>query len=330
MYGHRKIPVIKYGYSKLSRRRGLKKDLKGFKMSIAPKYLKLLETGEFAGRVMEANLRLFKCAICPHKCGVNRKNEHGFCKTGILARVNSHFAHPGEEKILSGTNGSGTVFFSGCNMRCAYCQNFEISQGGGGYETRPETLARMMIKLQSEGCHNINFVSPSHVIPQIVEAVFHAAKSGLKIPIVYNSGGYDSKDGLELLDGIVDIYMPDMKYGDDESAFKYSGVKDYVKYNREAVTEMHGQAGDLVVGRDGIARSGLIVRHLVLPGGLAGTENIVKFLAGNISKNASVNIMAQYWPAHKASEYPELSDKLKNSDYEAALKMVGKYGLAVN
>ena len=295
-----------------------------------PSYLKLLETGEFARRVMEANLRLFKCTLCPDKCGANRKNERGFCKTGILAKVNSHYAHSGEERMISGTNGSGTIFFSGCNMRCVYCQNFEVSRGDDGYETRPETLARMMIKLQTDGCHNINFVSPSHVIPQIVEAVFHAAKSGLKIPVIYNSGGYDSKDGLELLDGIVDIYMPDMKYGDDGTAFKYSGVKDYVKYNREAVAEMHRQVGDLVVGPDGMARSGLIVRHLVLPGGLAGTENVVKFLAENISRKTFVNIMAQYWPAHKAVEYPELTDKLKNSDYEAALGIAGKYGLSVN
>lgn len=298
-------------------------------MNNGPSYLKLLETGEFARRVMEANLRLFKCVLCPNKCGVNRKNDRGFCKTGILARVNSHYVHFGEERMLSGTNGSATIFFSGCNMRCVYCQNFEVSQSEGGYESRPETIARMMIKLQLEGCHNINFVSPSHVIPQVVEAVFHAAKSGLKIPIVYNSGGYDSKEGLELLDGIVDIYMPDMKYGCDETAFKYSNVKDYVKFNREAVAEMYRQVGDLVVGRDGIARSGLIVRHLVLPGGLAGTESIVKFLAENISKRTFLNILAQYWPAHKASEYPELTDKIKNADYEAALEIARRYGLNI-
>jgi len=299
-------------------------------MSIEPSYLKLLETGELARRVMDANLRLFKCALCPNKCGVNRKNEMGFCKTGILARVDSHYAHSGEERMISGTKGSGAVFFGGCNMRCVYCQNFEVSQSGEGYGTRPETIARMMIKLQSEGCHNINFISPSHVIPQIVEAVFHAARSGLKIPLIYNSGGYDTKEGLELLDGIVDIYMPDMKYGDDETAFKYSGVSDYVRYNREAVTEMYRQVGDLVVGRDGNARSGLIVRHLVLPGGLAGTENVVKFIAENISKRTFLNILAQYWPAHKAAEYPELTNKLKNSDYEAALDIAKKYGLSVN
>ncbi len=303
---------------------------KGYEMSIEPSYLKLLETGELARRVMEANLRLFKCVLCPNKCGVNRKNEMGFCKTGILARVNSHYAHSGEERVISGTNGSGAIFFGGCNMRCVYCQNFEVSQSDEGYGTRPETVARMMIKLQSEGCHNINFISPSHVIPQIVEAVFHAARSGLKIPLIYNSGGYDTKEGLELLDGIVDIYMPDMKYGDDETAFKYSGVSDYVRYNREAVAEMHRQVGDLVVGRDGNARSGLVVRHLVLPGGLAGTENVVKFIAENISKRTFLNILAQYWPAHKASEYPELTNKLKNADYEAALDIARKYGLSVN
>jgi len=299
-------------------------------MSIGPAYLRLLETGEFARRVMDANLLLFKCVLCPNKCGVNRKNERGFCKIGIMAKVNSHYAHSGEERMISGTNGSGAVFFGGCNMRCVYCQNPEVSQSDEGYETRPETIARMMMKLQSEGCHNINFISPSHVIPQVIEAVFHAAKSGLKIPVIYNSGGYDTKEGLELLDGVVDIYMPDMKYGDDETAFKYSGVSNYVRYNREAVTEMHRQAGDLVIGRDGNARSGLLVRHLVLPGGLAGTENIVKFLAENISKRTFLNILAQYWPAHKACEYPELADKLKNDGYEAALELARKYGLSVN
>lgn len=270
---------------------------------LPPAYLQLLETGELACRAESALSHLEKCDLCPWECQADRQiGRLGTCKTSRRARVSSFFPHHGEEDPLRGTRGSGTIFFSGCNLRCQFCQNYEISQLGEGHTVSADELATMMLHLQDAGCHNINFVSPTHVVAQIIEAVALAAKAGLHIPLVYNTGGYDSLVALALLDGVIDIYMPDMKYADAATALKYSRVKDYPKHNRGAVREMFRQVGDLRLDKRGIAHRGLLVRHLVLPGGLAGTGEIARFLADDVSKDTYINIMGQYRPEYKARE----------------------------
>jgi putative pyruvate formate lyase activating enzyme len=241
--------------------------------------------------------------------------------------VCSYGPHQGEEDPLRGWQGSGTLFFSWCNLRCVYCQNWEISQRDCGREVSPEELAGMMLQLQHRGCHNINFVSPSHVVAQIIDAVSIAAGSGLRIPLVYNTGGYDSLEALALLDGVIDIYMPDMKYGDSEVARRLSRVRDYVAVNRAAVKEMHRQVGDLEIDADGLAKRGLLVRHLVLPGGLSGTEKILAFLAQEISANTYLNLMDQYHPCYRADEYPPLDRPLTRQEYRQAVDIAKRYGL---
>ena len=273
----------------------------GMQPDFEPAYVKLLNAGELDVRVEEALEHLKACDLCPWDCGIDRSaGRLGFCKTSRRARVSSYFPHMGEEDPIRGMHGSGTIFFSNCNLRCQYCQNYTISQEGEGRTYDAEDIARMMLALQKMGCHNINLVSPSHVVAQVIEAVALAARQGLRIPIVYNTGGYDSLAALRLLDGIIDIYMPDMKYGDAAIAQKYSKIRDYPKHNQAAVREMHRQVGDLVMDEHGIARRGLLVRHLVLPGGLAGTAQIVRFLSEEISRNTYINIMGQYRPEHKA------------------------------
>ena len=234
-----------------------------------PAYLALLRSGELERRAAEAYARLEACDICARECGANRclGAEKAGCHTGDRAIVASYGPHLGEEKPIVGRGGSGTVFFTWCNLRCQFCQNADISQGGQGQAVEPEELAAMMLSLQSSGCHNINLVSPSHVVPQILLGLLVAAQAGLRLPLVYNSGGYDSLRTLALLDGVVDIYMPDMKYADPEVGYRYSQVRDYPQVNQAAVREMQRQVGDLAIGRDGIARRGLLVRHLVLPQG---------------------------------------------------------------
>ncbi len=294
----------------------------------APGYLSQLESGSLARRVKAALTRLEACDICPLCCGVDRtRDELGICKTGKLARVSSYGPHPGEERPLSGWRGSGTIFFARCNLRCVYCQNADISQLSFGYEVSPANLAAIMLDLQEQGCHNINLVSPSHVVPQILAAVALAAKDGLTLPIVYNTGGYDSLTTLALLEGVVDIYMPDMKYGNPELAFKYSRVKDYPRVNQAAVLEMQRQVGDLQIDHQGIAWRGLLVRHLVLPNGIADSEIIFRFLADEVSKNVYLNIMAQYRPAFRAHQYPELNRLIGPQDYRAAVNMAKALGL---
>jgi putative pyruvate formate lyase activating enzyme len=293
-----------------------------------PGYLSLLGNGELHRRAEDAYARLESCDICPLHCGVDRiRGELGVCQTGVLAQVSSYGPHPGEEHPLSGWRGSGTIFFSRCNLRCVYCQNADISQLSLGQEVSPGELAALMLELQARGCHNINLVSPSHVVPQIMAAVELAAQRGLTLPLVYNTGGYDSLETLALLDGVVDIYMPDMKYGDPEVAFKYSKVRDYPQVNQAAVREMQRQVGDLQVDDDGIAQRGLLVRHLVLPGGLAGSERVFKFLAEQVSRNVYLNIMAQYRPAFKAREYPELNRCIRPEEYREAIALAKRYGL---
>ncbi|MDH7485492.1 MAG: radical SAM protein [Anaerolineae bacterium] len=293
-----------------------------------PAYLALHRSGELRQRVAEAYERLRECDLCARQCRVDRRRgEVGGCNTGERAVVCSYHAHFGEEGPLVGTHGSGTIFFSWCNLRCQYCQNYDISQMGTGREVEPETLAAMMLRLQAEGCHNINFVSPSHVVAQILAGLLIAAEAGLRLPLVYNTGGYDSMAALRLLDGVFDIYMPDMKYADEATARKYSKVKDYPAVNQAAVKEMHRQVGDLALDERGVARRGLLVRHLVLPNGLAGTAEIARFLAQEVSRDTYINVMDQYRPCYRAAEYPELNRRLTPAEYEEAVRAVQSAGL---
>ena len=254
-------------------------------LDFEPAYLALCRTGELKERSAEAKRRLEHCDLCANQCHVNRFGfpAGAICQTGALALVSSYGAHYGEEKPLSGWNGSGTIFFSRCNLRCVFCQNWEISHKGIGKELRVVELASLMLQLERQGCHNINLVSPSHVVAPIIEAVEIAAQRGLRIPLVYNTGGYDSLETLRLLDGIVDIYMPDMKYGNSDMARRYSRVEDYAQINQKAVKEMHRQVGELTLSPDGLALRGLLIRHLVLPGGVSNASQILNFIADEIS-----------------------------------------------
>ena len=293
-----------------------------------PAYLDLLRTGELARRAAEARARLTKCDLCGQSCEKDRlAGELGVCKTGPRARLSSYGPHFGEEAPLRGRGGSGTIFFTRCNLHCQFCQNHDISQTDDGKEIAPETLAAVMLELQSLGCHNINLVSPSHVVAPILEALVLAAANGLRLPLVYNTGGYDAPAALRLLDGVIDIYMPDMKYASAQIALHYSRARDYPQVNRAAVREMHRQVGDLQLDERGIARRGLLVRHLVLPHGLAGTEEVVRFLAEEISKDTYLNLMDQYRPAYNARQYSQLSRAITPMEYQAALDMARAVGL---
>jgi putative pyruvate formate lyase activating enzyme len=295
-------------------------------------YLDLLRSGELKRRVAEAYARLEACDICARECGVNRREsaEGASCRTGERAVVSSAGPHFGEEDPLVGSGGSGTIFFSWCNLRCQFCQNAEISQLGHGREVEPEDLARMMLGLQSQGCHNINFVSPSHVVPQILAGLLIAAEAGLRLPLVYNTGGYDSLRTLALLDDVVDIYMPDMKYADADAARRYSKISNYPAANQAAVREMHRQVGDLAMDERGVAQRGLLIRHLVLPEGLAGTAEVVRFLRDEISPNTYINVMAQYRPCYRAHELPPLNRRLTNEEYAEAVRLAQQAGLRLD
>ncbi len=292
-----------------------------------PAYLALLRSGELKLRVEAAYRRLHACDLCGRECRVDRYERTGSCKTGIRAVVSSYGPHFGEEDPLRGYRGSGTIFFAWCNLNCQYCQNYEISQLGHGEEVEPEELATMMLSLQRQGCHNINLVSPTHVLPQILAALLIAAQAGLNLPLVWNTGGYDSLAALALLDGVVDIYMPDMKYADEEIAYRYSRVRNYPAVNQAAVKEMHRQVGDLVMDEEGIALRGLLVRHLVLPGGLAGTAEVTRFLAQEVSVNTYFNLMDQYRPCYKAASLPPLDRPITRAEYEQALEQAMAAGL---
>jgi putative pyruvate formate lyase activating enzyme len=297
-----------------------------------PAYLPLLRSGELKRRVAEAYARLEACDICARECGVNRSlgAESAGCRTGERAVVSSYGPHFGEEEPLVGRGGSGTIFFSWCNLRCQFCQNYEISQLGSGHEVEPEDLAKMMLSLQSQGCHNINFVSPSHIVPQILAGLLIAAEAGLRLPLVYNTGGYDSLQTLSLLDGVIDIYMPDMKYADAEVARRYSKIRGYPAANQAAVKEMHRQVGDLTMDGRGVAQRGLLVRHLVLPGELAGTAEIVRFLRDQISPGTYINVMAQYRPCYRAHELPPLNRRITNQEYVEAARLAEDAGLRLD
>jgi len=297
-----------------------------------PAYLALLRSGELKRRVAQAYARLEACDLCARECGVNRRlsREGAGCRTGERAWVSSYGPHFGEEDPLVGTGGSGTIFFTWCNLRCQYCQNYDISQMGQGHEVEPEELAQMMLSLQEQGCHNINLVSPSHVVPQILAGLLLAAEAGLRLPLVYNTGGYDSLKTLALLDGVVDIYMPDMKYADAGVARRYSKISNYPAVNQAAVKEMHRQVGDLVLDERGVARRGLLVRHLVLPEGLAGTAEIVRFLRDEISPHTYLNVMAQYRPCYRAHELPPLNRPITSQEYAEAVCLARQAGLRLD
>lgn len=298
-------------------------------MSVWPAYLEQ-SLGELRARAEEAVTRLGDCTMCPRSCRVNRlEGQTATCRTGRFARVAGCFPHVGEERCLTGSHGSGTIFFSWCSLRCVFCQNFDVSHEGPGDEAPPEALAAMMLELQAAGCHNINLVTPSHVVPQVLEALPLAVRRGLHIPIVYNTGGYDSVETLRLLDGIVDIYMPDFKFWDSAPALRLLQARDYPAVARAALREMHRQVGDLVIGGNGLARHGLLVRHLVMPAGTAGTAEIMRFLADEISADTWVNVMDQYRPAGRVSRqrFREIDRRVSAREYDDAVASAIAAGL---
>lgn len=292
-------------------------------------YLELYRSGKLRERIDAAVSLLESCSVCPRSCGVNRlAADVGKCRTPREAMVSSYGPHFGEEAPLVGRHGSGTIFFTNCNLRCLFCQNYSISQLGEGQKVSKEELAYIMLSLQAKGCHNINLVSPTHVVPQVLESLELAVESGLHLPLVYNSGGYDSVETLRILDGIVDIYMPDMKYDDDETARELSGIENYPEINKAAIKEMHRQTGDLEINEEGVAQRGLLVRHLILPHGLAGTKGIVNFLSEEISRNTYVNIMAQYRPCYNAFQIPNLGRRISSTEFREALSLAQEAGLS--
>jgi len=300
----------------------------------APSYRRLAATGELARRVIDAAHRLAPCRVCPRECGVDRcGGERGYCGAGHLPVVASFGPHFGEERPLVGQRGSGTIFFSHCNLRCDFCQNYPISQQGEGREVSCGELASIMLTLQSRGCHNVNLVTPSHVVPLILEAVLLAAQGGLTIPLVYNSSGYDSVETLRLLDGVVDIYMPDAKYGDDGIARDLSDAPGYTGIMHTALREMHRQVGDLVCDETGVAVRGMVIRHLVLPHNLARTDRVLRFIGGKISRDAYVNVMAQYrpmWRIVSGRDDPiarQMRRPITPEEYTQALTWAGECGL---
>ncbi len=295
-----------------------------------PGYVTLHERGELAERIDAALAMLKDCGLCPRMCKVNREeNEPGFCLTGRLAKVAGYNLHFGEEAPLVGVRGSGTIFFAQCNLGCVFCQNYDIShEDQSAREVTKDQLAWIMLSLQKAGALNINFVTPSHVAPQILEALPLAVSGGLRVPLVYNSGGYDRVKTLKLLDGVFDIYMPDAKFAKHEHAARYCEARDYPGRARAAIKEMHRQVGDLALDGDGIAARGLLVRHLVMPGGVAGTKEWMEFLGREISKNTYVNVMDQYRPCGRAFEFPEINRTVTPDEFEQALKAAKDAGLA--
>ncbi len=297
-----------------------------------PGYLALYKSGELQRRVEKLEARLRRCDICPRDCGVNRlEGEDGFCHSGYRPLVASFCAHHGEEPALSGSRGSGTIFFGNCTMRCVYCQNHQISQDFKTMASREVdilTLAEHMRHLQDElKCHNINLVSPSHFVPQIVRAVLEAIPLGFRLPLVYNTGGYESLETVRALDGIVDIYLPDLRYADNQWAKKFSQAPDYVERARAAIKEMYRQVGDLLVDGEGVARKGVIVRLLILPNGLAGTQESLRWLAREVSPTTTVSVMSQYLPAHKAPRILALARKITLAEYKEVTEVLEELGM---
>jgi len=302
------------------------------KMADAPEYMALYQSGELECRARELEARLHSCDICPRECRVNRlKDEEGFCHSGYLPIAAAVCAHRGEEPAISGNKGSGTIFFGNCNLRCAYCQNHQISQNHRAQQRKQvdyQTLARNMLYLQNElGCHNINFVSPSHFVPQIAKALLEAVPLGLHVPLVYNTSSYDSVGTLQALDGIISVYLADLRYASNKWGRRFSRVPDYVERARDALEEMYRQVGNLVVDEDNIAQKGLIVRHLILPNSLAGSQESLAWLADEVSSSVTVSIMAQYYPAHRAPQIPLLARKITPSEYEEVIGLLDEFGI---
>jgi len=291
-------------------------------------YLDLYQSGELSNRVRQAYARLRSCDLCPRECGINRiAGETGFCRAGLKPRIASANVHHGEEPPLSGTRGSGTVFLSYCTLRCRFCQNFPISQLGNGDEITTAGLAERMLKLQAQGVHNINFVTPGHYLPQILAALLLAMPQGFRLPIVWNTSGYEKVDALQLLDGIVDIYLPDMKYADEEPAVHFSSAPGYRDINRAAILEMFRQVGHLEIDSEGIAAKGLIIRHLVLPEGAAGSRETLRWISENLGKDTHIALMNQYFPAYEAREMPGLHRRITAEEYAEAVDALEEFGL---
>lgn len=314
-----------------------------------PSYLELYNSGRLNKRVEEAEGLLNSCSLCPRKCGINRiKDERGFCKTGRLASIYSYMPHLGEEPPISGSRGSGTIFFSGCNMTCVYCQNYKFSQlnpvrntslpamgkskisngANAGKEVGPEELAQVMLELQELNCHNINLVTPTHILPQILKALTLAIPGGLRLPLVYNTGGYELPQAIKLLENIVDIFLPDMRYADNEMSTQYSDAPDYPEYNQTAAKQMYQQLGEAKFDTQGLIIRGMIIRHLVLPENIAGTAKIMRFIAQEISPQTYISLMSQYLPYHQADGYPKLSRRISEAEYDEAKSILLESGLS--
>lgn len=291
-----------------------------------PGYITLCESGEIVERITELKNIYSNCRLCPHECGIDRNTVRGICRSGTRPVVASYTVHHGEEPPISGTKGSGTIFLTGCTGRCIFCQNYPISQLGTGTEISEDRLAEMMLELQERGCHNINFVTPTHFSPSIVSAISLAASRGLQLPIVYNTSGYERVEIIKLLSGIIDIYLPDAKYADDQTAQTLSGFTGYVSYNRAALKEMFSQVGSLKI-RNGLAVKGIIIRHLILPGNLAGTDAVLAYIADELSTDVFVSIMDQYFPAHRALTHKIISRRISYEEYQEALKAFDASGL---
>ncbi|NJL34718.1 MAG: radical SAM protein [Chloroflexaceae bacterium] len=287
----------------------------------------LYASGELSQRVEQSRAQLAACTLCPQGCRTNRlADKTGKCGAGRYALVASACAHMGEERVLRGHGGSGTVFFSGCNLHCVFCQNYDISQYRYGGAMEAEELAALFISLQQRGCHNLNLVTPSHVVPQLLTALLIAVERDFRLPIVYNTAAYDALPTLRLLDGIVDIYMPDLKYSDSDTAARYSGIGHYWEVSTKALKEMHRQVGPLAI-ENGLARRGVLIRHLVLPGDLAGTAEVMRFIAHEVSADSWVNLMPQYYPAFRANTFPELRRRTPPQEYSDAVQAARQVGL---
>jgi putative pyruvate formate lyase activating enzyme len=297
-------------------------------MAFVAAYLRLHETGELINRIETLNQMLKSCTLCPRQCQVDRLNgETGYCRSGRDLVVSSVFPHYGEEPPLVGRGGSGTIFLTHCNLRCIFCQNYEISHLGGGERVSTDQMTGYMVRLQEIGCHNINFVTPTHYVPQIMAALPHAVESGLRVPLVYNCGGYESLEVIRRLDGVIDIYMPDVKFFSSEVARRLCKAPDYPEVVRSVLKEMHRQVGDLVMDARGIAQRGLLIRHLVMPHGLAGTEDVIRFIVQELSPHSYVNIMAQYRPVYQAMEFPDLNRPITMEEFQEALEIARRWGL---
>ncbi|MFH1690959.1 MAG: radical SAM protein [Candidatus Omnitrophota bacterium] len=293
-----------------------------------PNYITAFKSKELHIKAETAWKKMKSCSLCPRMCAVNRlADETGFCKTGKDAILCSYFGHHGEEPPISGTQGSGTLFFSRCNMHCLYCQNYNFSQLEEGRPTTIQQLADYMLKLQDDGCHNINLVTPTHNIAQILKALILGIENGLSIPLVYNTSGYELPETIRLLDGVIDIYLTDARYADNQSAIQYSNAPNYPHYNQESIKEMYKQVGLLRLDKNGIATKGLIIRHLVLPENIAGTEKIFSFISKEISPRATISLMSQYFPTFKANNNPPLNRHITAEEYEDAILLLKKYGL---